>query len=83
LEAKFEGPQPITQRERNQEEERYNIIINLHQEEDLYWLVKVLYYIDEMEVKAGEKTIPQYKDFAEYLAQKGKKREDNKREQKQ
>jgi hypothetical protein len=53
----------------------------LHQEEDLYWLIKVLYYADELELRCNEKTIPQYKDYAEYLAQKGKKREDNKRDQ--
>lgn len=37
-------------------------------------MIKVMYYIDELEKKAGEKTIHEIKDFDEYLALKGKKR---------
>jgi len=64
-----------------EEEPRYNIILNLHQEEDLYWMIKTLYYIDELEIKNKEKVIPEIKDYEEYLLLKGKKREDNKKEQ--
>jgi cytoskeletal protein RodZ len=41
----------------------------------------VLYYVDELEIRHNEKTLPHFKDYAEYLALKGKKREENKREQ--
>lgn len=49
---------------REEEEERFNIILNLHQEEDLYWLIKVLYYVDELEIRHNEKTLPHFKDYA-------------------
>ena len=46
-------------------------------------MVKVLYYIDELEIKKGEKTLPQIKDFDEYLLLKNKKKEGDKKEQKE
>lgn len=61
-----------------EEEPRYNIILNLHQEEDLYWLIKVLYYLDELDIKNGEKTIHEIKDWDEYIQMKGRKKEDRK-----
>jgi hypothetical protein len=41
-------------------------------------MIKVLYYIDELDVKNGEKTIPEIKDWEEYLQMKGRKKEDRK-----
>lgn len=32
----------------SEDEDRFNIILNLHQEEDLFWMLKSLYYIDEL-----------------------------------
>jgi len=43
LALKFGEPKEI-----DEEEDRFNIILNLHQEEDLYWMLKALYYIDEL-----------------------------------
>lgn len=61
-------------------EDRYNIVLNLHQEEDLYWMLKVLYYADELEVRSGEKTMPEIKDFEEYLGLKSRKKEVERKE---
>lgn len=44
-------------------------------------MIKTLYYIDELEIKNKEKVIPEIKDYEEYLLLKGKKRDDNKKEQ--
>lgn len=46
-------------------------------------MLKVLYYIDELEVKKGEKVIHEIKDFDEYLQLKNKKKEGDKKDQTQ
>ncbi len=38
-------------------------------------MLKVLYYIDELEIKNGEKVVPKIKDFEEYLTLKNRKKE--------
>lgn len=46
-------------------------------------MLKVLYYIDELEIKNGEKVVPKIKDFEEYLTLKNRKKEAGEKKQQQ
>ena len=52
------------------------MVLNLHQEEDLYWFIKVLYYIEELEINSKEKTLIEFKSYEEYVQSKNKKKEE-------
>ena len=56
-------------------EDRYNLILNLNQEEDVAWMVTVLYYLEEI-----EQTLHPLKDYEEYLQKKSRKKEHEKKE---
>lgn len=59
--------------ESQKKQDTYNILLNMNQEEDIVWMVAVLYYIEEI-----ENTIVPIKDWEEYLSKKNKKKEHHK-----
>jgi hypothetical protein len=55
------------------QKESYNIILNIHQEEDLVWMLRVMFYIEELERQSGKGSIAEIKDWKEYLDNKANK----------
>ena len=47
------------------------MIVNLHHEEDIVWMVKALYYLEEI-----EQNLTPIKNWEEYQASKIKKKEE-------
>ena len=66
---------PATAGIEEKSEELYHVILNINQEEDIGWMVGVVYYLEEM-----EQTFKYIKDWDEYVSKKNKKKEHEKKD---